>query len=90
MAAPKYTDRVLAQEVRSLTLKKIKEVLEGEHSEFQKAVLLKLAGTVLPRLSEVTGEDGRAITIHVAREIAETEELYDPSPNPSGDSEGQA
>lgn len=56
MAAPKYTDRILAQEVRSLTLKKIKAVLESdEDKEFQKALLLKLASTVLPRLNEHTG-----------------------------------
>lgn len=59
MAAPKYTDRILAQEVRSLTLKRIKAVLESdEDKEFQKALLLRLAGTVLPRLNEHTGEAG--------------------------------
>ncbi len=54
MAAPKYTDRILAQEVRSLTLKKIRDVLQPEYQdkEFQKAIILRLAGSVLPRLRE--------------------------------------
>lgn len=77
MAAPKYTDRVLAQEVRTLTLKEIKKVLvEEEMSEFKKALLIRLAGSVLPRLNEVTGEGGEAIKIEIAGEIADKNQLY--------------
>lgn len=56
-------DRRLAARVRSLALRKVEEILEMtemnfEEREFQKAVLLKLVGTILPRLNEHTGEDG--------------------------------
>lgn len=88
MAAPKYTDRILAQEVRSLTLKEIKAVLIGGENEFKKALILKLAATVLPRLNEVTGEEGGAIkvTIELAGEIAQKNAL---TSNTEGNSEGQ-
>lgn len=52
-------DRQLAASVRSLALKEIKTVLEGKDAEYKKAVILKLAPTLLPRLNEHTGEDGR-------------------------------
>jgi hypothetical protein len=58
-------DRKLAAEVRKLTLNKIKVILERPVVEMSPSeydlhnqILLKLAGTVLPRLTEVTGEDG--------------------------------
>lgn len=90
MAAPKYTDRILAQEVRTLTLKKIKAVLESdEDQEFQKALLLRLAGTVLPRLNEVTGEGGGAVVIQVAKEGIEKYNLDEPPLSPSADTLGQ-
>lgn len=59
----KLNDRKLAAQVRTLTLKKIKEILENsiDDIDLYKAVLLKLAGTVLPRLQEHTGEDGAGI-----------------------------
>ena len=58
-------DRNLAAEVRRLSLSAIKKVLEGKDSQFRKAVILKLAGTVLPRLTEVSGPDGDPISIGV-------------------------
>jgi hypothetical protein len=61
-------DRKLAAQVRSLALEKIKELLEmppvkmkADDYELYKAVLIKLAGSILPRLNEVTGEDGEPI-----------------------------
>jgi hypothetical protein len=74
MGAPKYTDRILAQEVRSLTLKKIKDVLQPEYQdkEFQKAVILRLAGSVLPRLREDFEEPQMPIPLlYVSEAIAE-------------------
>lgn len=89
MAAPKYTDRIRAQELRSLALSEMIMVLKGEDEQFKKALLLKLAGSVLPRLSEVTGEDGEAIKVSVelAGEIAKK---HDSTRNPERDSEGQS
>lgn len=89
-------DRKLAADVRRMTLKKILKLLEqpdNERSQYEldlyKAVLIKLAGTVLPRLNEVTGEDGGRIVFTVAREIAEKNDITTAS-SPEGDSTGQA
>lgn len=63
-------DRKLAAEVRGLTLKKIKALFElprvdmSDHdAQLHDQILVKLAGTVLPRLTEVTGEDGGPVII---------------------------
>lgn len=71
-------DRKLAAEVRRLTLKRIKVILEipsedlkGRDYELQKAVLIKLSGTILPRLNEHTGEDGAPIKYSISNEQAE-------------------
>lgn len=45
-----FNDRELAAEVRTLTLKEIKKSLLGKDEEFKKAVILRLAGSILPRL----------------------------------------
>lgn len=89
MAGIIFSDRKLGAEVRSLTLKKIKAVLEGDDNEFSKAVLLKLASTVLPRIQQHGGENDEAIkvTIELAGEIAHKNDI---APNPERDSEGQA
>lgn len=53
-------DRKLAAEVRSLALGEIKAILESEKlTEFKKAVILRLAPSILPRLNEHTGDDGK-------------------------------
>jgi len=63
-------DRQLAAEVRSLTLVEIKRLLEipaversDRESKLYDALLVRLAGTVLPRLNEHSGEGGGAIPI---------------------------
>lgn len=70
-------DRKLAAKVRTLTLKKIEAILEmpevkmkADDYELYKAVLIKLSGTVLPRLTEMTGEDGEKLVISISSEIA--------------------
>jgi len=62
---PAY-QRALAGEVRDLTLKEIKAILIDKNHEtfsrdFRQQVILKLAGNVLPRLNEHTGEDGEKL-----------------------------
>lgn len=61
--APTMNDRTLAAEVRSLALGDIRGVLKGslyaDDPDFKKQVLLKLASSILPRLNEVTGSDGK-------------------------------
>lgn len=63
-------DRKLAAEVRQMTLKKIKRLYEMAPNEMSERelqlhdrVFEKLAGSVLPRLTEVTGEDGESFKI---------------------------
>lgn len=56
-------DRVLAADVRKLGLEEMKRVLQGKDEEYKKQLILRLAGTLLPRLNEHTGEDGGAIQI---------------------------
>lgn len=56
-----FQDRELAARVRTLALEQIEKVLKGKESEFKKAVILRLAGTVLPRLNEHTGEGGKEL-----------------------------
>lgn len=63
MAAPVANDRKLAGEVRRLALKQIQSILLGEKDEkysqdFRNQLLLKLAGQVLPRINEGTGDNG--------------------------------
>ena len=48
----------LTGEVRKLTLQEIRRVLLGKDLEYKKQLVLKLAGTILPRLNEHSGEDG--------------------------------
>lgn len=56
-------DRELAARVRTLTLNEIEKVLKNRKNKLYGPVLVKLAGTVLPRLNEHTGKDGEAIEI---------------------------
>lgn len=61
MAGKNYNDRLLAAKVRTKALRLIEQVLDGEETEYRKQIVLKLAGTVLPRLNEHTGEDGEKL-----------------------------
>ena len=58
-----FNDRELAGEVRTLTLNEIKKALTGNDEDFKKQIILRLSGSILPRLNEVTGENGGAIQI---------------------------
>lgn len=70
-----FQDRVLAAEVRREALNNIKLVLKSDKksaariakwSEYKKQIVLKLAGTVLPRLNEHTGDDGGPIKVDIS------------------------
>lgn len=61
-----YESRQLSKEVRDCALEEIRDILKGKkkvEKRFRQALLLKLAGAVLPRLNEHTGEDGRPVII---------------------------
>ena len=69
--------RKLAAEVRTLALREILKILtipkvemRPEEYDLYKSILVKLTGTVLPRLAEHTGEDGEKLTISISSEIA--------------------
>lgn len=72
-----FQDRKLAADVRTLALNQVMEVLSGKRYKndkaYHKALLLKLAGTVLPRLNEVTGEDGGPIEISDLSNLSDAE-----------------
>ena len=58
-----HNDRILSADVRTLTLMEIKRCLTDKEFkthpvEFYRQLILKLAGTVLPRLNEHTGAEG--------------------------------
>lgn len=54
-------DRILAANVRTMALDLIKKYLDGDDEEYRKQLLLRLAGTVLPRINEHSGEGGEPI-----------------------------
>lgn len=63
-------DRKLAAEVRTMSLRQMKAILEGKDAGklpytpmLHEDLLKKLAATALPRLNEHSGEDGGPIEI---------------------------
>jgi hypothetical protein len=71
-------DRKLAAQVRTLALNEILKVISipkvemrPEEYDLYKSIIVKLAGNVLPKLSEHTGEDGEKLTISISSEIAQ-------------------
>lgn len=51
-------DRELAARVRTLALEEIEKILQRPKHKLYGPVVIKLAGSVLPRLNEHTGKDG--------------------------------
>lgn len=58
-----YDERQLAARVRNLALTEIEKVLKKRKGKLYEAVLIKLAGSVLPRLNEHGGEGGGPIVL---------------------------
>lgn len=58
-------DRELAARVRTLTLTEIEKVLKNPKNKLYGPVLIKLAGSVLPRLNEHTGADGKELPVPI-------------------------
>ena len=65
MAGVTKNNQLLSANVRSLVLSQIQDVLLGDDEEFKKALLLKLSGSVLPRLNEISGLDGDPIKLNL-------------------------
>lgn len=58
-----FQDREQAGRVRILALSEIEKILKKPNHKLYGQVIVRLAGTVLPRLNEHTGEDGGPIQI---------------------------
>ncbi len=59
-----FNDRELAGKVRTLTLNEIQKALTSKgNRRFKEQLLLRLAGSVLPRLNEVSGADGKPLVL---------------------------
>lgn len=73
-----FNDRQLAGQVRSMALEHLKIVLSEDYKDkaYQKQMLLKLSSSLLPRLAEVTGEDGRPIQVKF-------DDSFNATPSPS-------
>lgn len=62
MSAPSLNSRNLAEKVRAKLLKKCNDILDGNDEDAKKELLMKMCTTLLPRLAELTGEGGKAVT----------------------------
>ncbi len=70
MSGTTLNDRKLASNVRTLTLREIEKILKREDmDELKKQVILRLAPTVLPRLTEVTGEGGGPLQLNFDKRL---------------------
>lgn len=94
-----YEELLKAQELKDLTVKMVAHanyVMDSDDVDQERKdamthkLLPKIIDKALP--TEITGENGEAIqiSIQVAKEIAEKQELYAASHNPEGDSQGQS
>ena len=63
-------DRKLAANVRTLGLRMIERILKSKDEPYKKELLLKLTPTLLPRINEHTGLDGKDLSIVITRESA--------------------
>ena len=58
-------DREQAARVRTLALNEIEKILKKPKHKLYGAVIIKLAGTVLPRLNEHSGHDGGELPVPI-------------------------
>lgn len=68
--------------------KHVQKVMDGEDEPRKDSMVHKILPKIIDKgvATQLTGEEGRAIVIHIAKEIAETEELYESPQNASGNS----
>lgn len=82
-------DRRLSAEVRSLGLKKLKAILEGEDNDYQKQIMLKLAASLLPRLNEHSGADGEKLVLQIVNYADTNSTPVQPTELPTGSIESE-
>lgn len=87
-----YEELLKKQELQELTAQMVKHANKVMASD-DEARKDQMTHKILPKIidkaiaTQITGENGNAIVIHVAKEIAEAEELYNDSPR---DTEGNS
>lgn len=59
MAGVALNDRALGARVRRLTLKEIEKILLGDDDLYKKEIIMKLAPSILPRINEHSGGEGK-------------------------------
>ena len=85
-----YESRELSKKVRDLTLQELADILEGKkkvEKRYRQAIVLKLAGAVLPRLTELTGGGGDPLVVRIEKETAESFDINANSKTSGGDKE---
>lgn len=90
--SPTQRERMLATQVRELSLNLIYRYLNDEsedNAKFRKDLLLKLATNILPRKNEITGEDGSPIKVIVPKEVAEAFNINETITETSGSNQEQ-
>jgi hypothetical protein len=65
-----FNDRELAGKVRTLALDETFKVLKNPRHKLYGPLLTRLAGTILPRLNQISGEDGGAIIFQLSPTLA--------------------
>ena len=80
--APSSIDREKSKKLRNLAIDEMIAFLEmpkvkmkQDDYELYKAILIKLAGSVLPRLNEHTGEDGEPLQVIIPQAVANRFEI---------------
>lgn len=65
-----FNDRELAGKVRTMALEETAKVLKSGKGRLYEAVLVRLAGTILPRLQVLSGDSEQPLTIQISGTIA--------------------
>lgn len=71
-----FNERERSAEVRNLALERVRQVLIRGKGKFYEAILIRLAGTLLPRLNELTGENGGPLIIELPSSIIKKNGLH--------------
>lgn len=67
-----FNDRERSANIRNMGLDLLEKILSPNYKDkkYQKEVMLRMAPVLLPRLTEVTGEDGKPLVIEISGSLA--------------------
>lgn len=60
-----FNDRTLAAEVRTLGLERVRELFKKGKGRLYEQVLTRMSGSLIPRLNELTGENGGPLIVEL-------------------------